>query len=123
MSALEINGTLIDPTLLTVTDSKLMNPQLLKAERDDQFSESIKESWQNDKNGKKERLEDALWAITFSDDHFSPLTDTVLKRGDQSGTFMLPMLPKGSEAKVPLYSFMRSDDNRQVSKSVRFGLN
>lgn len=122
MSALEIDGTLIDPCLLTVSDGKLANPQLLKAESEDEFSDRIKVSWQNDKNSKKERLEDSLWAITLTGDHFSPLTDTGLKRGDQSGSFTLPRAPYEMEGKLTLFLLMRSTDNTQVSKSISFAM-
>lgn len=121
MSALEIDGTLIDPGLLTVTDGKLMNLQLLKAERETELSDRIKVSWQNDKNSKKERLEDTLMAMTLTGDHFSAITDTGLKRGDQSGTFLLPPAHPGTEGKITLFLFMLSNDH-QVSRSVSFGV-
>jgi hypothetical protein len=123
MPALEIDGKLIDPALLTVTEGKLVNPQLLKAEREDQFPGRVKVSWQNDKNSKKERLEDALMALTFADNHFSPLTDTGIKRGDQSGSFTLPLPYPDTAGKLTLFLFMKSNDNSQVSRSISFGMN
>lgn len=123
MPALAIDGTLIDPMLLTISDGKLVNPQLLKAEREDPLSDQIRVSWQNDKNSKKERLEDTLCAMTFSGDHFSSLMNTGLKRGDQSGTFTLPLPYPETDSKVTLFLFMRSEDQGQVSKSISFGMN
>jgi hypothetical protein len=90
MSALQIDGTLTDPTQLTLTDGKLMPVQLLKAVREAPSSNSIKVSWQNDKNSPRERMDDALMALTFTGGYFSALTDTGLKRADQSGTFPFP---------------------------------
>lgn len=122
MPALEIDGTLTDPTLLTVSDGKLMHLQLLKAEREEELSNTIRVSWQNDKNSPCERLEDALMAMTFEGQHFSPITDTGLKRGDQSGTFLLPLAHPVTEGKVTMFLFMRNHEG-QVSRSISFGMN
>lgn len=122
MPALEIDGSLIDPTLLTVTEGKLPSLQHLKAERPAPSSNLIHVSWQNDPHLKKERATDALMALTFVQDHFSPLTDTGLQRADQSGTFPLPPMPPATEGPVTLFLFMSSNDSKQVSKSVSLGI-
>lgn len=120
MSALQIDGTLTDPTRLTLTDGKLMPVQLLKAARQAPSSNIITVSWQNDKNTPRERMNDAFMALTFTGGYFSALTDTGLKRADQSGTFPLPPAPPLAQGPVTLFLFLRSNDSRQVSKSGCF---
>lgn len=122
MYTLSINGELIDPTQLIVSVGKLSPLLFLKAERETIDSDRIKVSWQNDPNLKKERLTDALFAVSMRDEKFSKMHDTGLKRGDQSGTFILPLPYSLSEGKVNLFLFLVSADEANCSMSESFGI-
>ena len=121
MGALAIDGSLIDPTRLTLTQGKGEIPQLLKAQREAPLSPVIGVSWQNDPNSPPERLKDALWAIPFDGNHFSAPMDTGLKRADLSGTFILPPIPPGRKVPTTLFLFLITTDG-VVSRSKGFEL-
>jgi hypothetical protein len=115
MPALAMDGTLIDPKLIKVSDGKLPLPQQLKAERMPGDESTVVVSWQNDAHSNRERLKDELWAISYADGKFSRIITTGLKRGDQQGSFTLPAKPANASH---VFLLMTSTNKEQYSESM-----
>lgn len=115
MPALAMDGTLIDPKLIKVSDGKLPLPQQLKAERIPGDESTVVVSWQNDAHSNRERLKDELWAISYADGKFSRIITTGLKRGDQQGSFTLPVKPANVSH---VFLWMASENREGYSESV-----
>jgi hypothetical protein len=113
--ALAMDGTLIDPKLIKVSDGKLPLPQQLKAERIPGDESTVVVSWQNDAHSNRERLKDELWAISYADGKFSRIITTGLKRGDQQGSFTLPAKPANVSH---VFLWMASENREGYSESV-----
>jgi hypothetical protein len=115
LPAFEMDGSLIDPKLIKVSDGKLPMPQNLKAERmpDDPFTVEV--SWQNDPHCNAERLKDELMALSYADGKFSRHIVTGLKRSDLQGTFTLSAKPVHA---THLFLFLTSGNKEQYSESM-----
>jgi hypothetical protein len=118
MPALEMDGTLIDPKLLKVSDGKLPVPQNLKAERQAENPSVVRVSWQNDPHTSGKRLQDELMAVSYVDGRFSKVMATGLLRSALSGSFALPQAP-GPVPQAPshLFLFMGSSDEYSGSRA------
>lgn len=115
LPALEMDGTLIDPKLLKVSDGKLPMPQQLRAERLSDRPNTIALSWQNDPHARGERLNDEVMVVSYKDGNFSRVTATDLARGAKEGSFELPVKPLNA---THLYLFMASRDGEDYSGSI-----
>lgn len=123
--AFNIDGTLIDPELILVTDGPLVSPQKLTAERVVGDPSSIRVNWQNDPHLKPERLHDSLMAMSYREGTFSAITPTGLKRGDLSGSFSLPQVPGSkhpANSPTHLFLFMVSGDGLEGTQSLSFAI-
>lgn len=115
MPALAMDGTLIDPKLIRVSDGKLPLPQNLNAERMPGDDSTVVVSWQNDPHCNGERLKDELMAVFYTGGRFSKVIATGLKRADLKGTFTLPAKP----ANITHVFFFTTSENREgYSESV-----
>ena len=121
IQAFAIDGTLIDPTLILVTDGQLTAPQKLTAERVLTDPSTIVVHWQNDPHLKPERLNDALMAMSYTDGIFSPITPTGIRRGDLTGTFPFPK-PVPFTEPTHLFLFMASSDGLEYTQSLSFAI-
>lgn len=121
IQAFAIDGTLIDPTMIKVSDGQLAGPQRITAERVAADPAAIGVNWQNDPHLKAERLNDGLMAMSYTDGIFSPITPTGLKRGDKTGTFPLPQ-PVPFAEPTHLFLFMASGDGSECTTSLSFGI-
>jgi len=117
LPALEMDGTLIDPKMLKISDGKLSIPKDLRADRLPDDATTIKVSWQNDLHVSAKRLQDELMAVSFADGKFSPVMGTGIVRSVLNGTFQLPLKPANA---THLYLFMASSDREEYSESVCF---
>lgn len=117
MPALAMDGTLIDPKLIRVSDGKLPLPQQLKAEKMAEDSSTVVVSWQNDAHTNAERLKDELMAMSYGEGKFSGIISTGLKRGDRQGTFTLSAKPVNASH---LFLFMVSANGEGYSESIAF---
>lgn len=115
MPALAMDGTLIDPKLIKVSDGKLPLPRELKAQQMPGDAYAIALSWQNDAHSNAERLKDELMALFYTGGRFSRVIDTGLKRGDQQGSFTLPAKPANI---THVFFFMTSGNREGYSESV-----
>lgn len=115
MPTLALDGTLIDPKLIKVSDGKLPLLQTLKVKRMPGDDIVVEVSWQNDANSNSERQKDQLWAISYADGKFSRIIPTGLKRGDQNGSFTLPSKPLDASH---VFLFMASENGEGYSESV-----
>lgn len=114
MPAFEMDGTLIDPCLLKLTDGKLPVAQVLNAEKSALDASLIRVSWQNDPHTRGERLKDEMMVISFDGEHFSHVTSTGLRRSPSGGSFSLPAKP---EAAQYIYLFFAAEDKNSFSES------
>lgn len=115
MPAFAMDGTLIDPKLIKVSDGKLPLPQNLEAKRVPGDDSTVEVSWQNDSHSSPERLKDQLWAISYADGKFSKIIVTGLKRSDQGGSFSLPSKPQNA---THVFLWMASENGEEYSESV-----
>lgn len=115
MPAIQIDGTLIDPRLLKMSDGKLPVVQNLVVERVENDPSAIRVSWQNDPHTRGERLNDELMAITWADGKFSQIMATGLKRSQGNGMLMLPANPVNASH---VFLFMASADRKMYSEST-----
>ncbi|HEY3373382.1 MAG TPA: hypothetical protein VGK10_21235 [Prolixibacteraceae bacterium] len=117
MPALAMDGTLIDPKLIKVSDGRLPIAQQLKAERQIDNPSTIVVNWQNDPHLKGERLQDELMVVSYADGQFSHVTATGLVRSAKGGSFKMPVQPVNASH---LYLFMASGNGEEYSGSCAF---
>jgi hypothetical protein len=117
LTALEMDGTMIDILKLKVSDGKLPVPQDLQAERMPDNANIVSVSWKNDSHSPVERLKDELMIITHANGKFSDITASGLKRRDLKGQFALPERP---EDPGNFYLFMASENREEYSVSSAF---
>lgn len=118
-----MDRTLIDPLLLKVSDGKLIIPQKVGAERTSENPSMVRVSLENDPNLKRERLNDALLAMSYTDVRFSPISPTALQRSDREGSFAMPKAlgtTPFSNSPTHLFLFMVSADGEEYSGSCAF---
>jgi len=123
--ALAIDGTLFDPTMLSVSDGHLIPLQKVTVEPEIFNDPVVNVHWQNDEHLKSDRLKDTIWAMTLTDGVFSPPVNTGFHREDLHATIMLPRpyAPNPSvSGMVNLYLFVSSSDELQYTQSVSFQL-
>lgn len=119
--AFNIDGSLIDPTLILVADGKLVSAQKMELEQHMDDRSRVYVNWENDRNLKPARLGDLLLAVTYLEGKFSDVFHTGLLRGDLDGEIFLPKpVPLSDPSNV--YFFWASED-QEFSKSVSFALN
>ncbi|HLN72923.1 MAG: DUF6266 family protein [Methylococcaceae bacterium] len=117
MPALAMDGSLIDASLIKVSDGKLTLPQNLKAERMPGDNSTVVVSWQNDPHCTADRLKDEIMAMSYADGKFSKIIATGIKRGDLNGSFILPAKPAGA---THVFLLMASADGENYSTSIAF---
>lgn len=115
LPALAMDGSLIDPKLIKVSDGKLPLPQTLEAKRMPGDDCAMVISWQNDSHSGPERLKDELLAMSYADGKFSKITATGLKRADQGGRFTLPDKPAKASH---VFLFVASENGEGYSISI-----
>lgn len=117
MPAFATDGSLIDARMLQLSTGKLPLPQDFDAQRKDPDKSLISISWQNKAQPKGERLEDELIAVSSTEDAFTDVMGTGIRRKDLGGTFALPAI------NVPIthiYLFFASKDRKEYSESKCF---
>lgn len=119
--AFNIDGSLIDPLCLVVSNGKLVGSQHLNVEQSGDVPSRIIVSWVNDPNCKPPRLEDQLMAMGYKKEVFSNVENTGLYRKDLEGAFLVPDPLPETDA-THLFLFWCSDDH-QYSKSESFAIN
>ena len=123
--ALAIDGTLFDPTMLSVSDGHLIPLQKITVEPEIFSNPIINVHWQNDEHLKSDRLKDTIWAMTLTDGVFSPSVNTGFHREDLHATIMLPRpyAPNPTVSGiVHLFIYVSSSDELQYTQSVSFQL-
>ena len=122
---LAIDGTLFDPTMLSVSDGHLIPLQKITVEPEIFNDPVVNVFWANDAHLKSDRLKDTIWAMTLTDGVFSPPVNNGFHREDLRATIMLPRpyAPNPSVSGiVNLYLFVSSSDELQYTQSVSFQL-
>ena len=123
MPAFSIDGTVIDPSLLFVSDGSLIGLQNSTASKAPGTELLVNVSWDNDEHLKSERLNDRIWAVSFYEGRFSSLLDTGLVRSDKQGSFLLPLIPYSdapASGELFLYLFTSTADEKFFSTSKYF---
>lgn len=119
--AFNIDGSLIDPSLMIVSDGKLASAQKMELEQHIDDRSRVYVNWENDPHLKTARLGDHLFAVTYLEGKFSDVFNTGLLRGDLEGEMFLPKpIPLSDPSNA--YFFWGSED-QEFSKSVSFALN
>lgn len=111
---LNIDSSLPDPSLFTVTDGSLAMPKLIPGTGDD--PDFVKFSWVNDPNLPETRLDDALMSMYYANGDFSEMLETGYKRSQQYCIFPKP--PKDIERNLGyLFFFFRNKKQTLCSPS------
>jgi len=116
MNALQIDGTLISPSLIRVVDGTLSEP-LLKLDPTHPIPNEVKIEWTNDPHIQKQRLSDSLMMMTYHDHVFSEMIDTGYKRNQE-----IAVIPKSVPDSVTnlcyMYFFFKNEDDTLFTPSV-----
>ena len=117
MPAFAPDGSLEDAKKLQLSIGKLSFPPDLLAMRLASDHGSIEVNWTLEPHILGQRLSDELMVISAAHSLYSEITATGIKRGDLTGTFVLPPLPL---PETHIYLLFASKDRRDYSPSRCF---
>jgi len=120
MNALQIDGTLISPSLIRVIDGSLPEP-LLKVDQTHPIPNEVKIEWTNDPHIKKARLSDTLMVMSYHDHVFSEMMNTGYKRSQESCIVPKPQAD-AQTGLCYLYFFFKNDNDTLFTPSVNVTL-
>lgn len=120
MPVFALDGSLIDVSMLRMTEGKLHLPQALQLERIAGEDALVEVSWKNDPRLDGARLKDQLMAISSNGRIYSEILATGIQRNAMKGQFLLPELHFPA---THIWLFFASEDENGYSPSQCFELN